>query len=390
MTREERAQKYIHQANIKFNGKFIYYADTYIDIKSPMKMKCPIHGVFYQSMENHLKSEFGCIKCSYDDRKKPHKTTAEYLQEVVIKRNGKPRYNEDKVVYKGAKEKITLICPKHGEFKIIADDYLNGKGCHKCYYENNVISLDEIKRRIKEKFGDKYFYPYIDSEYKDTKSKITVICPIHGESKQTVRSHLNGYGCPMCANIQKALSHTDNNEKFLNKVNKKFGKNRYTYLSLYKGTYQNIDVKCNICGRIFSVTPNAHLQGIGCPYCKQSHIEKEIENIFEELNIKFEYEKKFEWLDYKSLDFYLPDYNIAIECQGEQHFKPIEYFGGDERFRDDIKRDKEKNRLCKDNNIDLIYYFDVKYLTLASKYEIYNNTTCINNINALRELFIIK
>ena len=132
------------------------------------------------------------------------------------------------------------------------------------------------------------------------------------------------------------------------------------------------------------------MQGIGCPYCKQSHIEKEIENIFEELNIKFEYEKKFEWLDYKSLDFYLPDYNIAIECQGEQHFKPIEYFGGDERFRDDIKRDKEKNRLCKDNNIDLIYYFDVKYLTLASKYEIYNNTTCINNINALRELFIIK
>ena len=50
----------------------------------------------------------------------------------------------------------------------------------------------------------------------------------------------------------------------------------------------------------------------------------------------------FPWLNRQRLDFFLPDYNIAIEYQGEQHFKPIKYFGGEKRFIDRIERDKKK------------------------------------------------
>lgn len=75
-------------------------------------------------------------------------------------------------------------------------------------------------------------------------------------------------------------------------------------------------------------------------------------------DIEFEEQKKFEWLGNLSLDFYLPKYNIAIECQGIQHFKPVEYFGGKIAYEEQVKRDKRKKKLCIENNIELRYVVD--------------------------------
>ena len=80
-----------------------------------------------------------------------------------------------------------------------------------------------------------------------------------------------------------------------------------------------------------------------------------------EYNIKYEKQKRFKWLGKQSLDFYLPEYNIAVECQGIQHFKPVEYFGGDEEFLKQIKRDNLKKVKCIKNNINILYYSDKNY-----------------------------
>jgi hypothetical protein len=58
------------------------------------------------------------------------------------------------------------------------------------------------------------------------------------------------------------------------------------------------------------------------------------------------------------LDFYLPDYNIAIECQGVQHFKAINYWGGNVGLNNQIIRDVDKYKSCSINNIKLIYYIN--------------------------------
>ena len=57
-----------------------------------------------------------------------------------------------------------------------------------------------------------------------------------------------------------------------------------------------------------------------------------------------------------SLDFYLPKYNIAIECQGEQHFRPIDYFGGNHEYDIICNRDKIKYNLCKEHGLSIIYF----------------------------------
>lgn len=54
-----------------------------------------------------------------------------------------------------------------------------------------------------------------------------------------------------------------------------------------------------------------------------------------------------DWLHPQHLDIYLPDYNIGIEYQGAQHFRPVDYFGGEEAFEQQKKRDAKKKRLCK-------------------------------------------
>ena len=79
---------------------------------------------------------------------------------------------------------------------------------------------------------------------------------------------------------------------------------------------------------------------------------------------KYEYSKvkykKFDWLDKQHLDFYLPKYNIAIECQGEQHFEVVKHFGGEDKYEIQQKRDFLKNKLCKENGIKLLYYTNYK------------------------------
>lgn len=57
------------------------------------------------------------------------------------------------------------------------------------------------------------------------------------------------------------------------------------------------------------------------------------------------------------LDIYIPEYRIAIEYQGDQHFKPVEYFGGLNAFERIKELDERKRQLCVENKIVLIYAF---------------------------------
>ena len=56
------------------------------------------------------------------------------------------------------------------------------------------------------------------------------------------------------------------------------------------------------------------------------------------------------------LDFYLPEYNMAIECQGLQHFKPVDIFGGEQFYSFTLIRDVLKKMLCSEHGIEIIYF----------------------------------
>ena len=64
------------------------------------------------------------------------------------------------------------------------------------------------------------------------------------------------------------------------------------------------------------------------------------------------------WIGKLRLDFYIPDLNIGIEVQGQQHYIPVDSFGGIDALQKNIKRDELKKKLCEKNGLKLYY---IKY-----------------------------
>lgn len=105
---------------------------------------------------------------------------------------------------------------------------------------------------------------------------------------------------------------------------------------------------------------------------KISGLQVILENILRNLNIKFESEKSFDWLiDNKNgflrLDIFIPELNLAIEGQGEQHFIPIDHFGGIEGYKERYNNDKRKYDLCIDHGINIIYFTTKEQLRNKNK-----------------------
>lgn len=205
------------------------------------------------------------------------------------------------------------------------------------------LTTELFINKSKEIHGNKYNYSY--SIYKNNRTKIKIICPIHGLFEQSPSSHMRGFGCAKCAGCKKLTE-----EEFINKSKKIHG-NKYNYsLVEYINSHKKIIIICEKHG-VFSQLPNKHLCGRGCPKCNNSRNEILIENILNKNNIKYIQQMKFDNCKYKNklpFDFYLPNQNICIEFDGEQHFRKHKIWG-EEKFKNKIK-----TSFCKENNIKLI------------------------------------
>ena len=76
-----------------------------------------------------------------------------------------------------------------------------------------------------------------------------------------------------------------------------------------------------------------------------------------------------DWIKPQHLDIYLPEYKVALEYQGQQHYRPVDFFGGEKAYEKQVKRDRRKKMLCTKNGIKLIevskgYDLDIIYDTI--------------------------
>ena len=213
--------------------------------------------------------------------------------------------------------------------------------------------------KAKKIHSDKYDYSKV--EYNNCKEKVCIICPIHGEFWQTPTGHIDKKAeCPKCKG-----NHRYTTEEFLNSIDKDI-RSKYDFSKfIYKKTHDKSVVICPKHGE-FLQSPHNIRKGIGCPKCKESKLEMEVMNFLEKNNITYIYEYKFSKNNKKqSLDFFLSEYNIGIECQGIQHFKPVDFAGKGEKwalneYKHIIELDESKRKECKENGIKLFYYTDKK------------------------------
>ena len=356
MPKKKTKEEFIKEATEKHKGKYDYSKVEYVNNKTKVCIICsnPEHGEFWQSPSVHLRSG-GCPKCGQIVRNDSKRLSLLEFIKKSRKVHG-DKYYYSKVEYVNAHTKVCIICPEHGKFEQKASVHLSGYGCPKCGHKTPLI--EDFVKKSKRKHGNKY--DYSKAVYVDWKTKVCIICPEHGEFWQKLNDHTNGQGCPTCAHEANGERKRLSKEEFIKKARKVHG-DKYDYSKVnYVGSLKKVCIICPDHDDFWQI-PSSHLQGVGCPKCNLSHLERSVMNYLDDVGITYEYQKRFDWLGLQSLDFYPPDYNVGVECQGEQHFFPVDFAGKGvewacKHFDKLISRDKRKKALCEEHGIKLLYF----------------------------------
>lgn len=201
------------------------------------------------------------------------------------------------------KGRPTIICPTHGAFTQTRAAHARGQGCPQCAYAARLASNKKRAIEAAKQFTSKanevhnQAYSYDNVCYSTVHAKVSITCNTHGEFNQTPAAHLNGQGCPECANEKRAA-------------------------------------------------------------VAESGGERAIANWFDRHNIAFERQKTFDGCRNQfalRYDFYVPSLNLLVEFDGQQHFEFVKRFHQTrERFDESQKRDQIKTEYAFNNGIELL------------------------------------
>lgn len=385
----DEIKNYIYE---KSKGKCHLVSNTYKGCYEKIILKCEC-GNNYTSTFAQVKAinQFQCPKCSYKESSKKQSHSYKYVKDFIENKSN----SGCKLLtstYINAKQILDIRC-KCGEiFQISFDSFVRAKKrqCNMCGYaitgEKLANPYEQIKKDIESKNNCKLVTKKDD--YINTRTPIIIKCKCGNQYSTTYFSFINSKGqCQKCAYEDIGLQNTKTHEDFIKEVYNLVG-DEYTILDKYTNAKIKIKIKHNKCGYIYKVTPDSFLQGTRCLKCASSKGEITISEYLRNKNIRFMFEYKFDDCKNKRplpFDFYLPDYNICIEYDGGQHYRPIDYFGGKKRFKYIQQNDNIKNQYCKGNNIPLLripyWEFDNIEEILdkwLSKYELIHNENIKN------------
>jgi hypothetical protein len=207
--------------------------------------------------------------------------------------------------YINTKQKINIICKKHGVFSQRIDSHLVA-GCKNCSDDNRRLSIDSFIKKSSLKHNNLYDYSKVT--YISSSHNVEIVCKKHGSFLQTPHNHLRGTGCPKCNG---GISY-DNNI-FIEKASYVHN-NKYSYENCnYKKANIKVTITCPTHGN-FKQLPFNHIIGRGCPKCgiKYGKMENDWLDIY---NIKKDYRQ------YKINNFFVdgfdPKTNTIFEFYGD-------------------------------------------------------------------------
>jgi hypothetical protein len=342
-------EDFIALSKVVHGNKYDYSKSVYVRSNQCLDIICPTHGVFRQRPSSHTTLKQGCAKCNSASNTK---SLGKFIEDATSVHGN--TYDYSMVTYKRNNIPVDIICKHHGVFHQSPNSHTQGQGCPKCYLENKgkdqIRTTEEFIANAQTTHGDKY--GYTKSIYTRAQHKLTITCPTHGDFRQLAYSHTQGQGCPKC--IGRGLSTENVIERF-----RTVHGDRYDYSkTVYVSDSKPITIICSIHGE-FAQTPNNHRRGTNCPWCKlQSKGEVLVERWLTANKIDHIQQYKFEDCKYKRkmpFDFYLPNYNILIEYNGQQHYEFVQYIHKSyERFIEQQERDIIKSQYAIDHNILLL------------------------------------
>ena len=332
------------------------------------------------------KPPHGCWKCCglQDPREKPVLTAKDFNQKVRRIYQYKPlTFPVKKKISLSAN--VTATCAKHGKITHKAQWWLDGKGCEYCNGAYHPMDCFDNARKV---HGDKY--QYIGEPPRTGNGIMHYICPKHGEIEQRYDVHVKqGCGCPKCANYPNKKSPLERCQEWIAKCIEKYGEGRYDYSRAHEDYVNNdslVWIRCCLHDHWFKTTPDNNLRTVNgsCPICSAEFTETQGEAEirrwllkhdiinFKQDEVTLPNENPKCKRQYLRPDFWLPDYNLFIEYNGEQHYEDVDYFFDEDfTFEDQQIRDQTLRDYCRKNNIQLL---EIPYTEFDKISEILTNT----------------
>ncbi len=306
------------------NNKFDYSKSDWKNLADRITIICPEHGEFKQELRVHRKGH-SCPKCS----RRYNLTNDEFIE---LCKSIEPSIIFTITKFKNVNTSVKFICDTHGiieylPMQIKKRNYI----CHRCY--ENSLNFKKFKEFCNEKWSNRYDYSL--SKYMGSNVKIKIIDKERGTIfEQTPIKHKKHdyfYNKRTLSNFAIRSSEKHNN--------------KYDYTgSIYLGNKTKLGIVCPVHGS-FEQIPNNHLRGAGCPKCNRFEIKQtELLNFIKSIYTDSIIENDRNILGGKELDIYLPKLNLAFEFNGLY-------------WHSEVYKDKNyhlnKLELCEKNNIRL-------------------------------------
>lgn len=344
-------EDFIAEFNLK-NDKYILIG-KYINSTTKVKVKCKKCGYENTVIPSNLLNNIGCPKCQIKSRSL---SSSDFYE--------KYKFNNLKIIgnFISSSKKTKFKCLDCGhEFFAIPNSILNknkrikSKYCARCNNKEKN-NTENFKKKMKEINKD----IEILGEYFSRNNKIKCKCLKCNTEWLAQPTHLvNKHGCPECAKESISIKNTFlTTEIVSNRILLSTG-GEIIPIGEYNNKTTRIKCICSKCKYEWNpVANNIFFIGSRCPNCSNiSKLEIKTKEILDNFKINYIQQKRFE--DCRNIlplpfDFYLPKYNICIECQGLQHYESVEHFGGDNALKERKKLDNIKENYCISNNIKLI------------------------------------
>lgn len=332
----------------------IILLDKYVNSSTQMRVRCKVCGHEWKTLPPHLKNNTSkCKKCATAIiAKKLSRSHEDFVSRIYS--------NTDKIEvlgrYINSKTKLLCRCRDcNNEWFAYPNNLLSGGGCPKCRIKEAHNKTRKTHDYFIRELND--INPNIEviDKYKGALSNVTCRCKKCNYMWETKPNSLlsNKTGCPRCRDSYKRT-----HKEFIEEMS--IVSPKIKILGSFTKVHDNLLCECVDCHTQWMAAPLNLLKGSGCPCCsnKESRGERKIRNYLETHCVSFEPQKKFTNLfgdkNKLSYDFYIKDKNLLIEYQGQQHYYPIDWFGGDKQFSKQQEYDSLKREYAKNNKIRLL------------------------------------
>lgn len=416
---EVRRAHFIERAKALWGDAFDYTDMQFTTGKEPCIITCRKHGPIRIGMaQNHILKEprfrTGCPYCKEEqtgvinyrqlpgvkskaqqriEQKAERKAERERLQaekqaKREAERNRKLKHMQEHGVDVARLQPSEINYRYHATVKHVESLERKARQKEKARKQRKRKEAEAIRQRglkwierAKEIHGEKYDYTETTFEKKEYHGKVqwvlaNIKCPTHGYFDARPMVHVTmKCGCPLCAGNYNFMPVEERKQMWIDKCRERFG-DRFSYRDVeYVDNDTPVKIYCKEHKYLFDVTPGTHVRGAGgCPYCSASEGEALIRKWLEDNNVNFDPQHQVPNenpdlpLLYLVPDFWLPDYNLFVEMNGQQHYEDIEFFrdrplarSKRERewsFEQQQLRDETFRKYCQDHNHNLL---EIKY-----------------------------